>query len=85
MGRDNLRDLRGAGGDERHDNMVRERGTRVTHRNVDWPTIMASYEAGTPLARLAQVYGLTYTVVRENLVKRGVVMRRVGRPRKPTP
>lgn len=82
MGRNHLRDLRGSDRHERHHDMVWERGTRVTHRNVDWPTIMASYEAGTPLARLAQVYGLTYTVVRENLVKRGVVMRRVGRPRK---
>lgn len=81
--RNHLRPVWGAGRHERHHDMVCERGARMTRRDVDWEALAASYEGGTPIARLAATYGLTYTVVRENLLKRGVVMRRVGRPRKP--
>ena len=55
----------------------------MTRTDVDWDLIAASYRAGTPLERLAKIHGLSYTVVRENLLKRGVTFRRQGRPRKP--
>lgn len=55
----------------------------MTHRGIPWEALAASYESGTPIARLAAIYGLSYTVVRENLLRRGVTFRRRGRPRKP--
>lgn len=54
----------------------------MTRTDVDWDTAVASYNAGTPIARLAETYGVSYTVMRENLLKRGVQFRRQGRPRK---